>query len=372
MVDLALDAAARVLGWVCHCGAHCFTGSGSRDSRPHHCPDCGDGCRADERSDIADERCRGQYALSVSHDVFPVTIWLPAQMTAVAGEGQGSAAIAALISEFEASAAANTHVEVVPKAQYGSGGVVDMLLATQAAVPDRLPDLAVVDVTQIAQLMDSDLLRPVDDLAESAAASLPPALRQAVSMDDRTFGVPFEADILILAYNSSQMETPPATWQDLIADGHTLALPLRDGDGSAANAFLLQYSAAGGSWAGTPPDLDAALMATLLQSYLDAATAGTIPAKMLAAGNSQECWTWYLEGNADMCVVEAHRYALDRANPAAGAFAAVPTRDGDPATVAQAWAWVITAADTAWGRIGRAVYRRRHGIDAIVAMAARE
>ena len=103
-------------------------------------------------------------------------------------------------------------------------------------------------------------------------------------MDDRTFGVPFEADILILAYDSSQMETPPATWQDLIADGRALALPLRRWRRIGSERVLLQYSAAGGSWEGTPPDLDAALMATLLQSYLDAATAGTIPAKMLAAG----------------------------------------------------------------------------------------
>ena len=95
-------------------------------------------------------------------------------MSAVAGDGEGPVAMAALNSEFEASASTSTHVEIVPKAQYGSGGVVDMLIATQAALPDRLPDLAVVDVTQIAQLLDSDLLRPVDDLAESATASLPP------------------------------------------------------------------------------------------------------------------------------------------------------------------------------------------------------
>jgi hypothetical protein len=134
--------------------------------------------------------------------------------------------------------------------------------------------------------------------------------------------------MLVLAYDTSRVEAPPSRWQDLIADGYTLALPLRDGDGSAANAFLLQYAAAGGTWDGTQPEMDAALMATLLQSYLDAYTAGTIPEKMLAAGNSQECWTWYLEGNADMCVVEAHRYAAELSNPAAGAYAAVPSDDG--------------------------------------------
>ena len=273
-----------------------------------------------------------------------LTIWLPAQMTTAAGDGEGPAAVAALNDAFQASEP-DTHIEVVPKAQYGSGGMVDMLLATQATVPERLPAIAVVDVSEMAQLMDSDLLIAVDDLSQSAAAALPETVRQAVSRDERTFGVPFEADILMLAYNPARIDPPPTTWQDLIAGGHTLALPLRDGDGSAANAFLLQYAAAGGEWTGTPPSLDAALMATLLQSYVDAATAGSIPQKMLAAGSSQECWTWYLEGNADMCVIESSHYLADRSAPGAGAFAAVPTRNGATTTMARAWAWVITATD---------------------------
>jgi hypothetical protein len=106
-------------------------------------------------------------------------------MTSVAAKRR-PAAIAALNSAFEA-AVPDTYVRFVPKAQYGSGGMVDMLLATQAVVPERLPALAVVDVCQLPQLLDSDVLLPVDDLATSAAVALPASLRDAVSREGRTF-----------------------------------------------------------------------------------------------------------------------------------------------------------------------------------------
>lgn len=273
-----------------------------------------------------------------------LTIWLPAEMTAAAGGGAAVEAIAALDAEF-AAAYPEVKIDVVPKAQYGSGGMVDMLLATQAVVPDRLPDLVVVDVSEIAQLLDADLLVPLEEIAESADVSLPPAIAEAVSRSEHRFAVPFQADVQILAYNAVRMDVAPLDWAEMLSAGHSLALPLRDGDGAAADAFWLQYVARGGTYDGAPPELDTALMASILQAYLDAATAGVISADALEMSSAQESWSWYVEGKADMCVVESSRYLADQRAAAFSSFAPVPTQAGTAATMARSWAWAITTAE---------------------------
>jgi multiple sugar transport system substrate-binding protein len=230
----------------------------------------------------------------------------------------------------------------MPKMAYGAGGLTDLLLAMAPVVPSRLPDVVAVDTSELGLLVAGGLATPLDDLMPPALwDDLYPFALEAATFDDNLYGLPFQADISFLAYNSGLLEAPPRTWDDLIAAKSTLLMPAAQGDGSAADAFLIHYIARGGRVSRAPMVLDSTIAARVLRDYRTALETGVLTQQVRDLQTLEECWSVYLSGGAAMAHVGSWQYLRDQPLLKRTRFGAIPTPGGEAVTVARSWSWVI-------------------------------
>lgn len=273
-----------------------------------------------------------------------ITLWLPPDMAL--GEGSTGQVMQELNRAF---AAENPRVEVVmvAKARYGRGGLVNALLATQPVVPARMPDIVAFDTAELHKLAGERVISPLDALMpEESWQGLFPFALESVSVEGQKLAIPFQADISFLAYNSAMVSAPPKTWGDLSQAGAEYIFPAAEGDGSAADAFLLQYLAEGGVLVDNGrPYLDSSLVAGVLRSYRGETESGVVPGIVQSLGTLEDCWAIYLAGEAAMTNASSWQFWRDRDRLQRTRYAQIPTTRGGAITLARTWAWAVVTRD---------------------------
>ena len=136
---------------------------------------------------------------------------------------------------------------VLPKKPDGKGGIEDLLVSTQAALPQELPDIVTLDLAELPRIVKEGVLQPFDpQFAPSVEADLYPFARQAGQTDGRIYAVPYSGDLLQVAYNSALLRFPPLTWSDLYSGSVKYAVAAGSENGTVGDSFLVQYIALGG------------------------------------------------------------------------------------------------------------------------------
>ncbi len=274
-----------------------------------------------------------------------LTLWLPPEM-AISAQTSGQ-----VINQLNAAFIASNrqvHIEVLSKAAYGAGGVVNMLLATRPVVPARMPDIIVLDVAELYRLANEDILYPLDDLfPQGLWDDLFPFSLDAVTVNGKKLAMPFQTDISFLVYNTDAIQAPPRTWKEMEKASVHYIFPAGEGDGSAADAFLLHYLAQGGELTqrDNQPFLDSAVVAKVLRNYHTAIESGAVPDSVRTLRTLDDCWAAFLTGDAGMANTSSWHYQRDHAALPSAHYAQIPTDKGDPITLAHAWSWAIVTKD---------------------------
>ncbi len=251
-----------------------------------------------------------------------------------------------LRNQIDAFTAANPNiqVEVSPKKPYGKGGMLDFLTTTQAVLPARLPDLVVLDISEVPLAADAGLLQSFDKLLPADASSdFFPFAAQAAKVQDRWLSVPFAASIEHLVYNKSVVRKPPQTWDDFTKQKSGMLLPLGGDD-----AFLIQYYALGAAIPTTSvqPSIDAGATTLALDFIKRSRDLGLMPDAAINLKTVDEVWSAFAAGQAPMAQVSSLRYLTDRARIPNAQYAAIPTRDGRLMTLANGWAFCLVTPDS--------------------------
>lgn len=260
--------------------------------------------------------------------------------------------IGALVASANASflaAQRTARLSVAPKALYGAGGMLDLLLATQPVAPWRLPDVALIDASELPALVERGLARPLNDLIPAAVwDDLFPFALEAVSADDGLYGVPFQVDIPLLVYNREALTEPPQRWEQLLTGSARIVFPAAQGeDGAAADLFMVQYLARGGKVTAPPFVLDAVIAARVLRDYRNAFDRGVLVPESREAQTWEKSWAFYLAGTAEMTLAGSWQYLRDRALLAQSHYGIVPTASSGQFTLARSLVWVILSQEPA-------------------------
>jgi ABC-type glycerol-3-phosphate transport system substrate-binding protein len=274
-----------------------------------------------------------------------LTLWLPPEM--VIGEQDDSPTYASLLVEAFADKHPDVQIEVIAKAHDGPAGIVQSLLATQPVAPWRMPDVIVIDTVHIAQLVNQQIIAPPPNnhFISGIWDSFYPFAINAVSVEEARMAVPFYADIQFMVYNGAMIESHPRNWDELTRVERQYALPLAHGDGSMADALLLQYIARWGRYEGDVLDLDSQALASVLQQYRRLSEAGVIPRATDSLTSLEECWRAYFAGDAMLAHVSSVDYQRARPTLQRTHYAPLPTHNGHPVTLARSWAWAIVTDD---------------------------
>lgn len=293
-----------------------------------------------------------QPTLTPTPDVVTLTLWTTEALGPV-GQTPGSRKLSAQIAAFEA-ANPGYKVDVVLKKLYGEGGVLDFLTTTAAAVPDALPDIAALDIRQLGVAAQRDLIQPLSGkVAPGVAEDLVAPAHTAGQVDDVWFGMPFAADVQHLIYNTSLVATAPVTWTDVLSGTSEYLFPaggqppVAGRSGLVNDSFVIQYLGVGARLGGESgrPTLDEEAIAAVLQFYADGLAAGVIPKNATQYDSLDDTWPVYLSEEVGLADVSAHQYLEGRDSFQKSSFAPIPTQEGGPISVFNAWAYVLVAQE---------------------------
>jgi ABC-type glycerol-3-phosphate transport system substrate-binding protein len=275
-----------------------------------------------------------------------LTVWGPEQFA----PGEADAGRQVLQAQYQAvdSEDADLAVEYMLKLPYGEGGLLDFLLSASYAAPNALPDVAIVDAFELGPLVRAGLAQPLQELIpEELREDLFPFAQEACTFDGDLIGLQFEADIEHLIYYTKTLEAPPVIWADLFTDSISYIFPAGGQARLVNDSFLIQYLAKGGQLVDEEgrPAVESTALQRVLRLYNEGSKEGIIPSRVLQLSGLEECWGAYSEGNVTVSHISSWRYLSSRAHLRDTTFAALPTENGNVATMSRGWAFVIITPD---------------------------
>jgi ABC-type glycerol-3-phosphate transport system substrate-binding protein len=278
-----------------------------------------------------------------------LTVWLPDALIPP-GNVQAGAVLTQQIEAFAATQP-NVHVEVLPKRARGPADILELMQASAPVAPSYLPDVTLLDLSQIPAATQSGLLRPLNGLVpDDTFADLFPFAVQAGRSEDRWAAIAYVADMEHLAFNSARIPSPPITWAQVLSASQPYLFPAGINGETVSDALLAQYAAAGGRWmdASGQPSLDAVPLAQMLNQLKAAQQAGAISANVLNFASADDTWQAYLGQPGQMVNVRASRFIAQRAAISGTLAAPLPGYSGEPARpIARGWAFVVPTRDLA-------------------------
>jgi ABC-type glycerol-3-phosphate transport system substrate-binding protein len=265
-----------------------------------------------------------------------LTVWVPEQFSPEAA--QSGEVLTHQLAEFE-QAEPTTAVKFVLKSPYGKGGLLDFLDKVQSLVPDRLPDLIMLDSREVDAAARTGLLQRLDrDLPSGAFADLLPPAQALAMYDGQWLTLPLTLNVQHLAYNAKVVPQAPATWDEVLKSGAPFAFPADDDD-----AFLFQYLENKGRIADSrqPAPLNVSVTTSVLTFFQRARTANLVPDSVLAVKTVHDVWPLFAEGQVPLAQVEASDYIAGHDHVPNASFAPLPTQDGVTTTLVSGWNYAI-------------------------------
>lgn len=281
-------------------------------------------------------------------NVVALTLWTTEALGPV-GQSPGARQLSAQIAAFEA-ANPGVKVDAVLKKPYGKGGMLDFLTSTAGAVPAALPDVAVLDIRELGVAAQRELIQSLDGLiTPEVAQDLVAPARVAGQVNNVWFGLPFQADVQHLIYNTQLAATAPVTWTDVLSGTSEYLFPAGGqatvaGEGRLVNdAFVIQYFGTGARLTGESGQatLDKDSVAAVLQFYADGLAAGLIPKTSIQYSSVDDTWPIYLSEEVGLANASAHHYLEARDSFRKSSFAPIPTQNGKATSVFRGWAYVL-------------------------------
>lgn len=284
-----------------------------------------------------------------------VRIWLPPEF-----DTKGSNPAGGLLKDRLASYTAGhpgVSVEVRVKALEGTGGMLESLIAANAAAPQVLPDLVLLPRPLLESAAFKGLLYPYDGLTNLMDDQhWFEYARQLAYLKSSLYGVPFAGDAMVLAIRPSLLGVAPHSLEAAIGLGEVLLYPAAD---PQALFTLCMYLANGGATQDQQgrPAVDEAALTGIFEYDQRASLAGVMPVALTDYTNDAQVWAAFSGNPYPMTITWASTY-LKNTLPSGDevVLAALPTPDGIPFTLATGWSWALAGADPE---------RRRQSVDLV-------
>lgn len=276
-----------------------------------------------------------------------LTLWTVEAVSPLA-EGDDGAAFANGIKAFERRYP-NVSVTVKVKNESGKGSVLDYLRTAGSVAPSVLPDVVVLDTSDVASAARTGVLVALEGrVAPALVNDLLPGARLAGTFDGQLVGMPFEADVEHIVYNTGKVAEAPLTWQDVLSASTTYRFPAKGRNGLVNDSLLIQYFALGGRLLDEDgePMLDETVLSAALEYYRLGVETGVVPEDVLTAATADDLWAGYAAADTGIAHVRARRFLQDRNRLRTSGYADVPTQAGRPVTIIRGRALAITTRDT--------------------------
>ncbi|RMF29418.1 MAG: extracellular solute-binding protein, partial [Chloroflexi bacterium] len=239
-------------------------------------------------------------------------------------------------------------VEVVLKKPYGPGGLLDYLRTAKPVAPSLLPDLMVLDAAELPTAAREGLVQPLDGLIPSQLLTdLFPFAARLGEVDGVWVGVPYQAELQHLVYDTTKLERPPMSWRDVYSSTTPFLFATGTPRGGLNDVLVNQYLALGGRLVDEEgrPVIDREPLVEALTFFNRGRKLGVIPYRVLNLSNAASVWTRFLAGEAGMAQLPATFFLMERDQLAHVGFAPVPTRNRQIAPLGRGWVLAVVTSD---------------------------
>jgi ABC-type glycerol-3-phosphate transport system substrate-binding protein len=272
--------------------------------------------------------------------VTDLTVWVPPELDPAADTtaSQLFAAQLQLFSDLHDGLEINVRV----KAASGTGGLLDALTATGAAAPDALPDLIALGRPDLETAALKSLIYPLDGMTVVVDdADWYGFTREMALLQGSTFGLPFAADALVLAYRPELLPELPASWGELIEQELVLAFPA---DSDQALFTLALYQAEGGLIQDNQrrPVLEIDPLTNVFSLYQAGVGSGALPAWLNQYQTLGQVWSSYREGQSNLAVTWLSNYLKDQ--PADTDVATLLPMSAGSVTLGTGMSWAVATS----------------------------
>ena len=272
----------------------------------------------------------------------PITlkVWLPPEFDPT-NETPAGILLQAKLDEFS-ERHPGVRVEVRVKALEGQAGLLESLIAADAAAPLALPDLIALPSGEMQMAAGRKLIHPLDNFLAEDNGDWYDFAKDMGTYQDETYGLGFAGDALIMVYRPIVIEDPPSSWEEIIQNGKVLSFPAAD---PQALFTVAMYQSLGGELLSETGELqfDPILLERVLEYYQQAENANVMPFWLTQYNSDELSWQEFLGNRAHLTITWATRYFdintdTIQATP-------IPTPDGTTQTVATGWVWALTGND---------------------------
>lgn len=277
-----------------------------------------------------------------------LTFWTIEAISPQAPQELGSF-MAASLRTFEANNPA-IKLKLLLKKPSGKGGILDFLRTAREAAPTILPDVVIMNATDLEQAYTDGLLQTLDNrLDRSIVQDLLPAARKMGTVNERLVGVPMSLEMEHTIYSTRTFTSTPILWSDVLSSNTRYLFPAKGTNGLINDATLAQYFSAEGGFHNDQGALqiDDRVLRRVLAFYQQGVEVGVIDPTVLEAATSEELWPLYLEDQTGLTQISVRQYLADRDALTNSSFTALPVSDKDdtPVTITHGWVLVLITND---------------------------
>ncbi|HXV99643.1 MAG TPA: extracellular solute-binding protein, partial [Anaerolineae bacterium] len=277
-----------------------------------------------------------------------LTFWTVEQISPKA-EGELGSFMTSSLRAFEVQNPA-IEVELLLKKASGKGGVLDFLRTAKEVAPSVLPDVVIINATELNQAYTDGLIQTLDDrLDRSIVQDLLPAARKMGTINERLVGVPLGLEMEHAVYNTAIFTATPMLWTDVLSANTRYLFPAKGTNGLVNDVTLSQYFSAGGAFRNDQGtlEIDDQVLREVLTFYQQALENQIIDASILEVAATEELWPTYVAGEAGLTQISVSQYLTDRELLNNTAFAPLPVQDDKdtPVAITHGWALVLVTSD---------------------------
>ncbi len=282
------------------------------------------------------------------NEVITLTFWTVEQISPQA-EGELGSFMTSSLRAFEVKNP-NIEVKLLLKKASGKGGVLDFLRTAREVAPSILPDIVIMNATELDQAYTEGLIQTLDDrLDRSVVQDLLPAARKMGTINERLVGVPLGLEMEHAVYNAGIFAETPMLWTEVLSSSTRYLFPAKGTNGLVNDATLSQYFSAGGTFRNDQGTfkIDDQVLRDVLTFYQQALEKQIIDTSILEAATTEELWSTYLDGKAGLTQISVRQYLTDRESLNNTTFTPLPVQDkkDTPVVITHGWALVLVTND---------------------------
>jgi len=236
------------------------------------------------------------------------------------------------------------HINVRVKALQGPGGILETLHTSQQAAPLVMPDMVLLPRSTMEQAAKEGVINALDDYTEvDEGQDWYDFARDLSLVEEQVYGIPFAANILVFAYKSDTIESPPGDWEALLSTQKPAAFAAAD---PQALVTIALYESLGGSIAFLNDHyvMDKTPLQDLFEFYQRANESDVMPYWLTQFESDQSAWEAYTERQSTQVITWSANYLTSQQTNTG--LDAVPTESGRPFAYATGWLWSVVSTDS--------------------------